>query len=157
VARLTWRRVTLTAATTAGLGWLAVALLARSGGTPAVIPWTLPPLLVATAGLALWLGWRVKQFRDGKRPDLDPIQAVRAAMFGQASAYAGAALAGAYLGYAIGLLPDWSHEPRREIIVSAIIALAAAAVLCAAGWIAERWCATDAGDAAPPDASASAA
>jgi hypothetical protein len=116
-----------------------------------------PLLLGGAAALALRLGWRVKQFREGKRPGLDPIQAARAAMFGQASAYAGAALAGAYLGYALALLPDWAHEPRREVIISALIAVAAAVVLCTAGWLAERWCATDGGDATPPGASASAA
>jgi hypothetical protein len=157
VSRLTWRRVLLTAVTVAVLGWSGTTLLARSGGSPATIPWTVPLLLGGAAALALWLGWRVKQFRDGKRPGLDPIQAARAAMFGQASAYAGAALAGAYLGYALALLPDWAHEPRREVIISALIAVAAAVVLCAAGWLAERWCATDGGDATPPGASASAA
>lgn len=157
MARLTWRRVILTAAVAAVLGWCGAALVTRSGASPSAIPWTVPPLLGAAAGLALWLGWRVKQFREGKRPNLDPLQAARAAMFAQASAYAGAMLAGAYLGYALGLLPDWSHKPRREIIVSAVISLVASVVLCAAGWIAERWCATDGGKTTPPDASASAA
>lgn len=157
MARLTWRRLTFTAAITAILGWCGIALVTRAGASPAAIPWTVPPLLVAAAVLALWLGWRVKQFRDGKRPDLDPLQAARAAMFAQASAYGGAALMGVYLGYALGLLRDWSHEPRREVIISAVIALVASIVLCAAGWIAERWCATDGGESTPSDGSASAA
>lgn len=149
MARLTWRRVTFVAAAALVIAWLVAMLVLRSGGSPAPVPWTVPPVLLAAGALALRLGWRVKQFVDGKRPGLDPLQAARTAMFAQASAYSGAALAGAYLGYALALLPDWSHLPRREVIVAACIAATAAALLCAAGWLAERWCSADGGDKPP--------
>lgn len=149
MARLTWRRVTFTAAASLVIAWLLAMLALRSGGSPALVPWTVPPVLLAAGALALRLGWRVKQFVDGKRPGLDPLQAARTAMFAQASAYSGSALAGAYLGYALALLPDWSHQPRREVIIAACIAATAAALLCAAGWLAERWCTADGGDKPP--------
>lgn len=149
VARLTWRRVTFVSAAVAVIGWLVAMLMLRSGSSPAPVPWTVPPVLVAAGVLALRLGWRVKQFVDGKRPGLDPLQAARTAMFAQACAYSGAALAGAYLGYAVALLPDWSHQPRRDVIIAALIAAAGAAVLCATGWLAERWCSADGGDKPP--------
>lgn len=156
MARITWRRVILTAAVVAMLGWIVAVLMVRGGASPAPVPWTVPPVLVAAGALALRLGWRVKQFRDGKRPNLDPLQAARTAMFAQASAYCGAAVAGAYLGYAAALFPDWAHAPRRAIIIAAAVAAAAAIALCAAGWIAERWCAADGADRKPPGASATA-
>ncbi len=156
MARLTWRRVTFVAAAVSVIGWLVTTLVLRSGATPAPVPWTVPPVLLAAGVLALRLGWRVKQFVEGKRPGLDPLQAARTAMFAQAAAYSGAALAGAYLGYAVVLLPDWSHQPRREVIIAAIIAAVAAALLCAAGWVAERWCSAG-GDDKPPRASGSTA
>jgi hypothetical protein len=156
VARLTWRRVTFVAAAVSVIGWLVATQILRSGSSPAPVPWTVPPVLLAAGALALRLGWRVKQFVDGKRPSLDPLQAARTAMFAQASAYTGAALAGAYLGYAVALLPDWSHPPRREVIIAALIAMAAATLLCAAGWLAEHWCAAG-GDDKPPKPSGSTA
>jgi hypothetical protein len=146
VARLTWRRVILVASAVSVVAWLVAMQTLRSGSSPAPVPWTVPPVLLAAGALALRLGWRVKQFVDGKRPGLDPLQAARTAMFAQACAYCGAGLAGAYVGYAIALLPDWSHQPRREVIIAAGIAAAAAALLCAAGWLAERWCTADGGD-----------
>jgi len=149
VARLTWRRVILVVAVVAVIGWLVAKLMLRSGASPAPVPWTVPPVLLAAGALALRLGWRVKQFVDGRRPGLDPLQAARTAMFAQACAYCGAALAGVYLGYGVALLPDWSHQPRRDVIIAALIAAAAAALLCAAGWLAERWCAADGGDKPP--------
>ena len=157
MAQLTWRRVGLVAIVIAALAWTVVGIMNRTGASPVPVPWTVPPLLVVASVVALRLGWRVRQYRDGKRPNLDPLEAARAAMFAQASAYSGAALSGAYFGYVIALLPDWSHEPRREIIITAFVALAAALVLCAAGWVAERWCAADDGEGKSPEASPSAA
>lgn len=156
MARLTWRRVAFVSAAVSVIGWLVATLMLRSGATPAPVPWTVPPVLLAAGVLALRLGWRVKQFVDGKRPGLDALQAARTAMFAQASAYSGAALTGGYLGYAVSLLPDWSHQPRRDVIIAALIAAAAAALLCAAGWLAEHWCAAG-GDDKPPRPSGSTA
>ncbi len=159
MSRLTWRRVLLAAIGAAAVAWIISEIVLRAGSTPVPVPWSVPPLLAVIGGLALRLGWRVRQYRAGKRPGLDPLQAARTAMFAQACAYSGAVLAGAYLGYALALLPDWSHEPRRQVIVAALVALAGAIALGASGWVAERWCAADDGDGdrKPPGASASAA
>src|SRR5690606_16372036 len=89
---------------------------------------------------ALRLGWMVRQYRRGRRPSLDALQAARTAMYAQAAAYIGAVLAGAYGGYALVLLADWAHEPRRGPALAAVAAVLAAVGLCAAGWVAERWC-----------------
>jgi uncharacterized YccA/Bax inhibitor family protein len=67
-------------------------------------------------------------------------------MFSQAAALTGAALVGVYGGYILALLADWGHPPRRTLIVTAIFATVAAGLLLAAGWIAERWCATSGDD-----------
>jgi hypothetical protein len=77
---------------------------------------------------------------------MSPFKAAKTAMFAQAAALTGAALIGLYGGYAAALAGDWGHLPRRTLIVTALLALLASVVLCAAGWVAERWCALDDGD-----------
>ena len=157
MSRLTWWRVTLAAGVAAVLGWLVGMVLDRSGSTPSTVPWTVAPLLLVFGAVALAFGWRVREYRAGKRPSLDPLEAARTAMFAQAAAYCGAVVFGGYLGYGLAFVQYWSHEPRREIVVSAIIAAGAAAILCGAGWVAERWCDASRGDddrGAPPSSAA---
>ncbi len=133
------------AAVGAGSWGINLALVNR-GTTPLSVPLTVAVSLVLVGGLALWLGWRVRQYQAGDRPDLDPMQAAMTAVFAQATAYAGAALVGVFLGYAIAVGAEWSHEPRRAVVISALIAAGAALVLTIAGVIAERWCVVDNGD-----------
>jgi hypothetical protein len=71
-------------------------------------------------------------------------------MFAQAAALTGAALAGVYGGCAVALASDWDHPPRRALAIMALVSVAASVVLLAAGWIAERWCATSGGDRRDP-------
>ncbi len=156
MARLTWGRILL-AATLVALGaWLVGTLVDRAGSTPSEIPIAVVPLLVVLSGATLWWGWKVRQYRAGNRPNLDPIVAARIAMFSQAAAYSGAALVGGYLGYGLAFISYWSHAPRRDVVVSAVIAAGAGVLLCAAGWIAERWCDASGGDDDPPNSSSSA-
>jgi hypothetical protein len=138
---LTWRRV---GAVIVGLGFLswAVNVLVAGTGSLLPVPWLVPIALIVVAGAALWLGWAVHQYRAGKRPGLDPLRAAQTAMFSQAAALTGAALVGVYGGYIIALAADWGHPPRRALVVAAILATVAAGILLAAGWTAERWCAT---------------
>lgn len=145
MARLTWRRV---AAVIVGLGFLswAINIFVADSSSPLPVPWPVPIALVASAGVALWLGWAVRQYRAGKRPSLDPLRAAKTAMFSQAAALTGAALVGVYGGYVVSLAADWGHPPRRTLILTALCATVAAGLLLAAGWIAERWCATSGDD-----------
>ncbi len=146
VKRLTLPRVGGTAVVVGVLSWLVDFFLLRRGATPLPVPWTVPASLIIAGAGALALGWMVKQFQEGKRPNLDPLQAARTAMFAQAAAYSGAVLSGVYIGHLVALLPDWSHAPRREVILAAALAALAAVLLSVAGWIAERWCGTKRGD-----------
>jgi hypothetical protein len=142
MARLTWRRV---GAVILGLGILSwgVNLLIARQGSPLPIPWTVPLSLAIAAGATLWLGWEVRQYREGKRPGLSAFQAARTAVFALAAALTGAALVGVYGGYIVALVADWGHPPRRALVGPAVFATLASGLLLAAGWIAERWCAID--------------
>jgi hypothetical protein len=145
VARLTWRRLVVVAL---GLGVISAGLnfwISRSG-SPLRISWSVSVALVIAALATLGIGWEVRQYREGKRPGLSPFKAAKTAVFAQAAALTGAALVGLYGGYAAALIGDWGHPPRRTLILTALLALLASVVLCAAGWVAEKWCSLDDGD-----------
>ncbi|MDE0573674.1 DUF3180 domain-containing protein [Demequina sp. B12] len=137
---LTWQRLTLVGLVSLALVWLGIRLWDSSGSTPPHVPWSASVIALVAGGVALWLGWQVRRFLKGKRPDLSPLRAARTAVYAQACALVGVVLAGGYGGFALGLLDGWSHTPRREVIVSALIAAGSALVLMAAGVVAERWC-----------------
>ncbi len=108
---------------------------------------------MAAGAVVLWLAWGVRQYVAGKRPGLDPLKAARTVVLAQASAYTGALLGGAFVGYAISMASYWDHEPRRQVILAAAIAALGALALLGAGWVGERWCRVDReggdGDGAP--------
>lgn len=126
-------------AAAAFLGWSVSALALRGGASPVTVPWTTLIVGIVVGGLVLAAGWSVRQVRLGRRR-MDPTRAVRTAVLGQASAYAGALLAGTYGGYVLTLLPDWGHAPRREAAIAAGLAALGGIVMLVAGVIAEHWC-----------------
>ncbi len=143
---LTWQRLALVAAVAAVLAWAITRIAASNGYTPLTIPWTVEVVSVAAAVITLAFGWQVRQYQRGKRPSLSAIRAARTVVLAQASAYAGAVLAGGYGGYGFGVALEWSHEPRREVAISALVAAASGLVLLVAGAIAEHWCRTGGDD-----------
>lgn len=136
---LTWKVLAATVGICALLGWGVSTLALRGGASPVMVPWTTLLVGVVLGGVVLAAGWAVRQVRLGRRR-MDPMRAVRTVVLGQACAYAGALLAGTYGGYALALLPDWSHAPRRETAIAAGFAALGGAVMLVAGVIAERWC-----------------
>lgn len=137
---LKWR-VLAAAMLVAGLLGAGGSILAlRGGAAPAHVPWTTLLVGVVMGAVALGMAWPVRQMKLGKRKAIDPTRAVRTAMLAQASAYAGALLAGMYGGFALVLLRDWSHEPRRDAAIAAGLAALGGLVMVAAGVVAEWWC-----------------
>lgn len=136
---LTWKVLAATIGISALLGWGVSTLALRGGASPVMVPWTTLLVGMVLGGVVLAAGWAVRQVRLGRRR-MDPRRAVRTAVLGQACAYAGALLAGVYVGYGSALLPDWSHAPRREAAIAAGLAALGGALMLVAGVIAERWC-----------------
>jgi len=112
----------------------------RGGAAPVHLPWTTLLVGISLGAAALGMAWPVHQVKLGKRKAIDPVRAVRAAMLAQASAYAGALLGGMYGGFALVLLRDWSHEPRRDAAIAAGLAALGGLVMLVAGVVAEWWC-----------------
>ena len=150
---LSWQRLSIIAVVTLVLAWLVSRLAIGNGYTPTVVPWTMPIVCVIGAVLALVFAWPVRQYQQGKNPGLDALRAARAAVFAQASAYAGVLIGAGFLGYALALADHWGHGPRRDVAISALIAALAALILLIGGLIAEHWCRTK----PPEDPSSSAA
>lgn len=137
---LTWQRLALAGLITVVPSWLITVAMERNGATPERVPWTMIVVCIVAGGFALWAGWQVRSYLKGDRPSLDALRAARTAVYAQACAYGGAILVGAFGGYGLGLIDQWSHEPRREVILSALFGALAGAALMIAGAVAERWC-----------------
>lgn len=140
MAALTWARLALIAVGAGVLAWTLSFLLIGMGHTPLPVPYTVPAIAVIAGATSLAFGWQVRAYLKGDKPGLDPLRAARTAVFAQATAYSGAVLLGVSLGFALVLLPDWGHEPRRDVIVTALIAALGSALMLGAGVLAERWC-----------------
>ena len=136
---LKWRvlAATLLIATAIGAGGSFLAL--RSGSAPVHLPKTTLLVGIALGAVALFMAWPIRQLKRGKRGRIDATRAVRTAMLAQASAYAGAVLAGIYGGFGLVLLRDWSHEPRREAAIAAGLAALGGLIMLASGAVAEWW------------------
>ncbi|WP_062292667.1 DUF3180 domain-containing protein [Demequina phytophila] len=115
----------------------------NSGASPMAVPWTVAAIAVGVGLVALWLGWGVRQYRRGKNPGLSGLRAARTAVFAQACAYTGTILAGAFAGYGLAIALEWSHAPRREVAISALIAALGGLAMVVAALIAEHWCKDD--------------
>ena len=132
-------------AVSAALGWTGVrAVVSVSGALPDV-PLSAPVALVflaaVLAGGALVMRRRVQQWRPG-RERVSPELAVRLLVLAKASALAGAAVAGGYLGAAVAYAADLDVPFRRSstwwCLGSAALALV---VVATALWL-ERECRT---------------
>jgi hypothetical protein len=142
----------------AALGWTGVRLFVRINGSLPDVPLTAPVALgllaaVLTGG-GLVMRRRVQQWRPG-RERVSPDLAVRLLVLAKASALAGAAVAGGYLGAAVAYAADLDVPFRRSstwwCLGSAALALV---VVAAALWL-ERECRTPPLDADPAGATAS--
>jgi len=150
VRPLNWRVLAGALLIAAVVGAAGSFLALRGGAAPIHLPWSTLVVGIGLGGLALVMAWPIRQLKKGKRRRIDSARAVRTAMLAQASAYAGALLAGMYGGYGLVLLRDWSHEPRREAAIAAGMAALGGLIMLASGVVAEWWCRiTDGGDEEP--------
>jgi hypothetical protein len=72
------------------------------------------------------------------------------AVLGKASAHVGPIVGGLYLGYLVLLLPGLDIDSKRDRAVLCAVALAASALLSAAGLLLERSCRVKGGDDEEP-------
>lgn len=137
-----------TAATTlavAGLVGLAVGgslrpLVERGGGVAPAVTWAAPLTLLVFAVLLLALARITYRTIHQRRERIDPHRAVNLLVLGKASALAGAAVAGAYLGYAISFADAVAADLPRERVTRSLVACLVALGVMVGGILLERAC-----------------
>jgi high-affinity Fe2+/Pb2+ permease len=122
-------------------GWLIRRVDLLDGEAPSRLGWAQPGALVIVGALLLVAARAMRKARTDVSRRLPPRQAVNRLVTAKACALGGAALTGAYLGYALAWLGSGSEVAASEMLRGALTALAAA-FLCAGGLILERACRT---------------
>ena len=152
--------VLLLGALFAGLfGWALVRLTDSLAGRYVPVTWVAAVAVWLVAGALLWWTLTARprlQRRPGARR-LSPQVATRTAALALASSRAGAIVAGAYAGVAIGFLPELTVPAGSSAAIAAIVASVGGVALAILGIWLERLCRIDGdGDTTGQDGPASA-
>ena len=130
----------LTALVSGCASWVVLDLISTRLGRWAMVPWTIPVLLVTLAIVIMALAWPVRLYVMGKRRQVDRFRAATVLALGKACSLAGSALTGLYGGLTMVVLGQVSDgSPSSRVWASAAAALAAA-ILAVAGRLVEWFC-----------------
>ena len=126
----------------AGLAW------ADSASEIAMLgaPWVVIVLLLVLGIAVLVMALNVRAYVKGKRPYIEPQQAVTTLVLSKALGIAGAALAGWYLGQLIVCLPHRGIEYYDGVIVECVAAAVVCLVDMVIGIVCEGLCQLPPGD-----------
>ena len=133
---------TLVAFTLSGLvfGYLGELSIVTAGSKALVPPISLPVTLVGVAVIVIALAWPIRRAVKGKATKhLDPFRAMRTAVLAKACSLSGAFVFGIGIGIALFVLTR-SVLPAAETVWLAIATAIGAALLLAAGLLAEHFC-----------------
>lgn len=133
-------RLLLVAVVAAAVAAGALRILESRGGSLLPVPLLSSAVVLLIAGVVLRLGWTVRQFTQGTRPGLDPLLAARTVVLASAAAYTGALLTGWYAAHVLVVVGDLQIEVRRDLAVSAGLAMLGTVVLAVVGLVVEKWC-----------------
>jgi hypothetical protein len=116
-------------------------LVERGGGVAPTVPLAAPLTLGFLAAVLLGLAWTTYRTIHQQHRRIEPQRAVNLLVFGKASALAGAAVAGGYLGYGLSFAQsaDDAALPRERLVHSLVAAAVSAAVMVG-GLLLERAC-----------------
>ena len=135
-----WTTLVAIALVVAALTWLGARTLVHHGGQVPEVGWLVVAVELLIAAVVFALGWTVRQYQRGRRPDLDPVRAARTAMLAKAAAYTGALLLGWYAGQGVFLVGDRVVPGNGRRALEAGLAAVGAVVLAVVGLVAERFC-----------------
>ena len=138
---LTPFRALVVAAVFGGLsGWLVVVIANAFDLIPPEVPWTAPIGLILVAALVGALAYATHQRIQVRRERIEPQRAVALRVLGQASALAGALVAGGYFAFALMFLTRLDAAAPRDRVIRSAVAIVAGIVLCIVGLLLERAC-----------------
>ena len=111
----------------------------------ALTTWIEPVAILVLATMILRLGFSVRQYQKGNKPNLDAIRAARTLALAKAGSLTGAVLLGRYGAVIMVTLADWAGRfgiagLARRIVINAAVAALASLILIVAALIAEKWC-----------------
>lgn len=155
--RTPWPRLLLVAVLSAVVAFAGLRAAESRGASLLPVPLLSSVVVLLIAGVVLSLGWSVRQFTQGNRPGLDPLLAARTVVLATASAYTGALLSGWYAAHVLVVLGDLEIAARRDLAVSAGLAMLCTIALAVIGLVVERWCEVPPSDDEPGGPGASAA
>ncbi|HLS26870.1 MAG TPA: DUF3180 domain-containing protein [Beutenbergiaceae bacterium] len=136
--RLRWQTLLAVFLVAGAVSTIGLRAWVSRGNNPVPIPWIqIALILVLSVGVAL-LGWRIRRF-VGKGELLNPVDAVRTLVLGQATAVTGAIHLGYFTAQLVLALPRLEAPDPRTQAWSAGGAIFASVLMIAAGLFAE-WC-----------------
>jgi hypothetical protein len=128
------------------VGYLGELAFVAAGGAAIVPPISLPVTLVGVGAVVVALAWPIRRAVKGTvKTRIDPFRAMRVAVLAKASSLVGALLTGAGAGILL-FLGTRSVLPGLGSVWLAIATTAGAAILLAAGLLAEHFCTLPPGD-----------
>ncbi|ACZ31989.1 hypothetical protein Xcel_2983 [Xylanimonas cellulosilytica DSM 15894] len=144
--RTSIRVLLLTVAGVTVLGLLVMRVLDAQGYRLPPVPWIEDVAILLLAGLIFWLGWAVRAYQKGRKPNLDPLRAARTFVLAKAGSLTGAILTGRYLATLLVVVGDLGIAAQRERAVAAGVAALCSVALTVVGLVAEKFC-----ELPPPD------
>jgi hypothetical protein len=140
------RVVILTAVGVALVGTLLLRALSAQGVRLPEVTWVEYVAILALGALIFWMGWAVRSYQKGKKPDLDPLRAARTFVLAKAAALTGAILTGRYLAAFLDVVDDLDIASQRSRAIAAAIAVLCSVALTVVGLVVEKFC-----EIPPPD------
>lgn len=117
-------------------GWITLRLLTSAGRYAPVLDYSALYSLGAVCAVVLFLGIRVKRSTQGKA-DFEPIAAARTLVLAQASAYAGAVIAGWHVPAIIML---WAATGMTPTLTRGLVLAGAGLLMVVIGYIVQQLC-----------------
>lgn len=121
------------------LGYLGELAVVASGAAVLVPPLSLPVTLVAVGAFVVALAWPIRRAVKGTGRRVDPFRAMRVAVLAKACSLSGALVTGLGAGLTLFLLTR-TVLPAGGTVWLAVATAIGAALLLAAGLIAEHFC-----------------
>ncbi|OZB49951.1 MAG: hypothetical protein B7X40_04115 [Cellulomonas sp. 14-74-6] len=138
--RTRWQSLLLVALVVGVLAALLTTELSRRGPGMPTVPWLVAVVELLISAVVFSMGWAVRQFLRGRRPDLNPIRAARTAVLAKAACYTGALLVGWYGGQLVALLLARDVPGSGSRAAAAGVAAGGALVIAVVGLVVEWFC-----------------
>ena len=134
------RVVLLTAAGVTIVGALLLRLLDGQGVHLPQVAWVEPIAILVLAAVIFWMGWAVRSYQKGRKPDLDPLRAARTFILAKAAALTGSILVGRYLAAILDVARDLDIASQRSRALAAGVAVLCSVALTVVGLVVEKFC-----------------